>query len=39
MDFFGHVLFWEGVRPNPRKIESIKEWESLVLAKGVQQRV
>jgi len=30
MDFLGHVLFREGVRPNPRKIESIKEWKSLI---------
>jgi hypothetical protein len=26
MDFLGHVLSWEGVKPDPRKIESIKEW-------------
>jgi hypothetical protein len=26
MDFLGHVLSQEGVRPDPRKIESIKEW-------------
>ncbi len=38
MDFLGHVLFRKGVRPNPRKIKSIKEWESLILAKGVRQR-
>ncbi len=31
----GHVLFREGVKPNPKKIESIKEWQSLVSTKGV----
>jgi hypothetical protein len=35
MDFLGHVLSYEGVRPDPRKIESIKEWQNLSLAKGV----
>jgi hypothetical protein len=35
MDFLGHVLPREGVRPDPRKIESIKEWQSLALASGV----
>ncbi len=35
MDFLGHVLFWEGVKPNLKKIESIKEWQSPDLAKGV----
>jgi len=35
MDFLGHVLSWEGARPNPKKIESIKEWQSPDLAKRV----
>jgi hypothetical protein len=35
MNFLGHVLFREGVRPNPKKIESIRECQSLVLAKKV----
>jgi hypothetical protein len=35
MDLLGHVLSWAGVRPNTKKIELIKEWQSLVLAKGV----
>jgi hypothetical protein len=35
MDFWGHVLSREGVRPDPRKIESIKEWQSLISMKGV----
>jgi hypothetical protein len=26
MEFLGHVLSREGMKPNPRKIESIKEW-------------
>jgi hypothetical protein len=28
MDFWGHVLSWEGVKPDPKKIESIKKWQS-----------
>jgi hypothetical protein len=35
MDFLGHVLSREGVKLDPRKIESIKEWQSLALANGV----
>ncbi len=35
MDFLGHVLSQEGVRPNPKKIKSIKEWKNLNLAKKV----
>jgi len=33
MDFLGHVLSQEGVRPDLRKIESIKEWQNLILIK------
>jgi hypothetical protein len=29
------VLSWEGVRPKPKKIESIKECQSFLLAKEV----
>jgi hypothetical protein len=35
LDFLGHVLSWEGVKPYPRKIKSIKKWQSLVSAKKV----
>jgi hypothetical protein len=35
MNFLGHVLFWEGVRPDPKKIESIREWQNPVSAKGI----
>jgi hypothetical protein len=35
MDFLGHVLSREGVMFDPKKIELIKEWQSLVPAKGV----
>jgi hypothetical protein len=35
MDFLGHVLSWEGVRFNPKKIESIKEWQSQIQPKGL----
>jgi hypothetical protein len=35
MNFLGHVLSQEGVKPNPKKIESIKEWLNPVSAKGI----
>jgi hypothetical protein len=35
MDFSKDALFWEGVRPNPKKIESFMEWQSPISAKGV----
>ncbi len=35
MDFLRHVLSQEGVKPNPKKIESIKEWQNLSLVKRV----
>jgi hypothetical protein len=35
MDVLGHVLSQEGVRPDPWKIESIKEWQNLASANGV----
>jgi hypothetical protein len=35
MDFLGHVFSWKGVKPHPKKIESIKEWQSLVLATSI----
>jgi hypothetical protein len=35
MDFLGHVLSKEGVRLDPKKIESIKECQNLVSTKGV----
>jgi hypothetical protein len=35
MYFLGHVFFPKGVRPNPKKIESIKEWQSPMSTKGV----
>jgi hypothetical protein len=35
LEFLGHVLSQEGVRPDPKKMESIKEWQNLMPAKGV----
>jgi hypothetical protein len=29
MDFLGDVLSWEGVRLDPKKIESIKWWQNM----------
>jgi hypothetical protein len=28
MDFLVHVLSWEGVKADPKKIKSIKEWQN-----------
>jgi hypothetical protein len=33
MNFLGHVLTWEGVRPNLRKLEAIKCWQRAIMAK------
>jgi len=35
MDFLGHVLSQEGVRLNPKNIQSIKKWRRSMSAKGV----
>jgi hypothetical protein len=35
MDFLEHVLSCERVTPNPKKIESIKEWQSSNSTKGI----
>ncbi len=35
MEFLGHVLSEEKVKTNPKKIQLIKKWQSLVIAKGV----
>jgi hypothetical protein len=35
MDFLGHVLSWDGVKVDPKKIESIREWQSPMSTKGV----
>jgi hypothetical protein len=35
MEFLGHVLSQERVKANPKKIQLIKKWQSLVIAKGV----
>jgi hypothetical protein len=39
MDFSRDVLYWERVRPNPKKIKSFMEWQSPILAKGVKSFV
>jgi uncharacterized protein YlbG (UPF0298 family) len=35
MDFLGHVLSLENIRLDLKKILAVKEWQSLVTAKGV----
>jgi hypothetical protein len=35
MDFFGHVLSLKGIRPDLKKVQVIKEWQSSMMMKGV----
>lgn len=35
MDFLGHVLSSKGIRLDPKKVQVIKEWQSLMTMKGV----
>jgi hypothetical protein len=35
MDFLKHILLMEGVRPNPRKLQAIKDWKRLVTIKRI----
>jgi hypothetical protein len=35
MDFLGHVLSSKGIRPNPKMVQTIKEWKNPVMAKGI----
>lgn len=35
LDFLGHVLGGDGIRPDPKKIEAIREWETPRTQKGV----
>lgn len=35
MNFLGHVLTWEGVRPNLRKLEVIKCWQRTIMVKTI----
>jgi hypothetical protein len=35
MDFLRHILLREGVRPNPRKLQAIRDWKRLVTIKRI----
>ena len=35
LEFLGHVLNWEGIRPDSKKIQAIKEWVISLIQKGV----
>ncbi len=35
MGFLGHILSGEGVRPNLKKLEAIKDWKRLITIKGI----
>jgi hypothetical protein len=35
MDFLGHVLSWEQVKPNPKKARAIREWPRTTTVQGV----
>ncbi len=34
MDFLGHILSWEGVRPDLKKLKSIQDYKKLIIIKG-----
>jgi hypothetical protein len=34
MDFLGHILSKERVRPHPKNLQAIRDWERLVTIKG-----
>ncbi len=35
MDFLGHILSWEGVRLDPKKLEAIWDWKRTIMVKGI----
>jgi hypothetical protein len=35
MNFLGHVLTWEGVKPNLKKLKAIKCWQRTIMAKKI----
>jgi type III secretory pathway component EscU len=35
MDFLGHILSWEGVKPDPQKLETIQNYKRLIIIKGI----
>jgi len=35
MDFLGHILSWEGVKPDPKKLETIQNYKRLIIIKGI----
>jgi hypothetical protein len=35
MDFLGHILLQEGVRPDLKKLEAIWDWKKPVIVKGI----
>jgi hypothetical protein len=35
MNFLGNILFYEGIRSNLTKVQTIKKWQSLSIAKRI----
>ncbi len=35
MDFLGHILSWEGVTLDLKKLETTKDWKRLIVVKGI----
>jgi hypothetical protein len=35
MDFLGHILSWEGVRPDLKKLKAIWDYKKLIIIKGI----
>jgi hypothetical protein len=35
MDFLGHILSWEGVIPDLKKLKAIHDYKKLIIIKGI----
>ncbi len=35
MDFLGHILSWEGVKLDPKKLQTTQDWKRIIMVKGV----
>jgi hypothetical protein len=35
MNLLGHILLWEGVGLDTKKLETIKDWKRPVMVKGI----
>jgi hypothetical protein len=35
MDFLGHILSWKRVKPDPKKLEAIRDYKRPIINKGI----